>query len=467
MKEDLLHEARDIFEGTNLQIITNGMGYLGGSIGSEQFAKDFIASRVQEWIRNIEALSEMAQCHPQAALAVLTRGLAGKWTYLMRVTSGDEDSWNQLEAALRHEFLPALTGRQAFSDVEREMLSLPAKLGGIGVIDPSRVCSSQQEASRKVSAPLISSIQSPVNEDAEQVHTAQKQIRAEVHQTNRQKIISHAKEVRGSLPQNCQAAVEQSCEDGASSWITAIPVRDFGFNLHKQACRDALCLRYGWPLSRLPSHCVCGVPFSIDHAFTCPKGAFPIIRHNRIRDLLAGLLTEVCPCIAIEPVLQPLSGEQFQLRSTNVEDNARLDVSAQEFWDKRRTTAFFDVKVFNAHAPSNCSSSTASCYRRHELEKRRKYERRVIDVEHGTFTPFIMSSSGGMGPSATVTVKRLASLMAEKTDTPYSVMLNVIRCKLSFSLVDSAIMCIRGARSSLRRPAVSFDSPVLIGGAIE
>ena len=106
-------------------------------------------------------------------------------------------------------------------------------------------------------------------------------------------------------------------------------------------------------------------------------------------------------------------------------------------------------------------------YRRHELEKRRKYERRVIDVEHGTFTPFVMSSSEGMGPSATVTVKRLASLMAEKTDTPYSVMLNVIRCKLSFSLVDSAIMCIRGARSSLRRPAVSFDSPVLIGGAIE
>ena len=72
-----------------------------------------------------------------------------------------------------------------------------------------------------------------------------------------------------------------------------------------------------------------------------------------------------------------------------------------------------------------------------------------------------MSSSGGMGPSATVTIKRLASLMAEKADTPYSVMLNVIRCKLSFSLVDSAIMCIRGARSSLRRPAVSFDSSLV------
>ena len=111
------------------------------------------------------------------------------------------------------------------------MLSLPAKLDGIEVIDPSKVCSSQHEVSRKVSASLISSIQSPVNEDAEQVHAAQKQIRAEVHQTNRQKITSHAKEVRGSLPQNRQTAIELSYEDGASSWITAIPVTDFGFTL--------------------------------------------------------------------------------------------------------------------------------------------------------------------------------------------------------------------------------------------
>ena len=29
----------------------------------------------------------------------------------------------------------------------------------------------------------------------------------------------------------------------------------------------------------------------------------PISRHNRIRDLLADLLTEVCPCVAFEPVL--------------------------------------------------------------------------------------------------------------------------------------------------------------------
>ena len=50
----------------------------------------------------------------------------------------------------------------------------------------------------------------------------------------------------------------------------------------------------------------------------------------------------------------------------------------------------------------------------------------MIVVEHGMFTPFVMTTSGGMGPSASVTVKRLASLLAETSDVPYSMMMNVI-----------------------------------------
>ncbi len=44
-----------------------------------------------------------------------------------------------------------------------------------------------------------------------------------------------------------------------------------------------------------------------------------MIRHNEIRDLTASLLTEVCPNVAIEPHLQPLSGETFRLASTNTD----------------------------------------------------------------------------------------------------------------------------------------------------
>ena len=72
---------------------------------------------------------------------------------------------------------------------------------------------------------------------------------------------------------------------------------------------------------------------------------------------------------------------------------------------------------------------------------------------HGSFSPLIFSMSRWMGPIATVVYKRIATLITEKRDQPYSRTLFWIRCKLSFSLLRSAIMCIRGSRSSYHHPA--------------
>ena len=36
-------------------------------------------------------------------------------------------------------------------------------------------------------------------------------------------------------------------------------------------------------------------------------------------------------------------------------------------------------------------------YRIHENEKKRLYSRRVQDIEHGTFTPLVFTTTGGMG----------------------------------------------------------------------
>ena len=146
----------------------------------------------------------------------------------------------------------------------------------------------------------------------------------------------------------------------------------------------------------------CEEVFTVTHAFSCSKGALLSIRHNQVRDITAWLLAEVCPSVGIEPTLQPLNGESFPLRSTNTEEGARVDIRAQNFWDTSKRSAFFNVRVFNSHAPSNSKSTTRGCYRRHEKEKRREYERRVLEVEHGTFTPLVLSTSGGWGPSTTV-----------------------------------------------------------------
>ena len=69
--------------------------------------------------------------------------------------------------------------------------------------------------------------------------------------------------------------------------------------------------------------------FSIEHALSCPKGGFPSIQHNEIRDLL----TEVCNDVCIEPELLPIDGEVFTGTSSYCQDGARLDIAG--FWGGR------------------------------------------------------------------------------------------------------------------------------------
>ena len=91
-----------------------------------------------------------------------------------------------------------------------------------------------------------------------------------------------------------------------------------------------VALRYGWSPKNLPFSCVCGRSNrdNIEHALSCPNGAFPTIRHNDIRDFTAELMSEVCHDVSTEPPLQPLSGESLSLRTANQDVGARLDIKA-------------------------------------------------------------------------------------------------------------------------------------------
>ena len=117
----------------------------------------------------------------------------------------------------------------------------------------------------------------------------------------------------------------------------------------------------------------------------------------------------------------------------------------------RHQRAFFDVRVFHPNAPSYRSTQLPSAYRLHELQKQRSYYQRVREVEHGSFTPLVFTTSGGIGKCASVTYKRLASLLSTKQEQSYGSTIAWVRCCLSFSLLRSCIMCLRGARPSQGR----------------
>ena len=86
------------------------------------------------------------------------------------------------------------------------------------------------------------------------------------------------------LSPHLKCVFDAASEQGASSWLTTLPIAEHGF------------------------------------ALRCPCGGFPSIHHKDIQDFTAKLLSEVCNDIGVEPALQQPAGEPLRYATVNGED---------------------------------------------------------------------------------------------------------------------------------------------------
>ncbi len=103
-----------------------------------------------------------------------------------------------------------------------------------------------------------------------------------------------------------------------------------------------------------------------------------------------------------------------------------MDVAATGVYG-RMERAYFDVRVTYPNSPSNKSLTSKQLYRKHEQEKKAKYEERILEVEKGSFCPLVYSTTGGVGNLCETHHKRVASLIAEKRKEDYPSVIRYIR----------------------------------------
>ena len=115
---------------------------------------------------------------------------------------------------------------------------------------------------------------------------------------------------------------------------------------------------------------------------------------------------KVCTDVELEPQLQPLNEERFNLRSAVTSPEARQDFKAGGFWS-RGVPALFDVRVTLVNSKCNQGKTTSTIFKEQEEEKQRKYQQRVLDGEMGSFTPLVFGTNGGMGADCNCFLKRL------------------------------------------------------------
>ena len=90
-------------------------------------------------------------------------------------------------------------------------------------------------------------------------------------------------------------------------------------------------------------------------------------------------------------------------------------------------------------------------------EKKCQYATRVLEIEKVTFTSLVFKTTSGMGEECLRYHRRLAELLAMKKGEDYAKTTKWIRVKISFSLIRSALVSLRGSRSIRRKPYNIMD----------
>ena len=112
--------------------------------------------------------------------AAYTFGLKHRWTYFLRTLPDIQDLLEPLEDAISHMLIPAITERKC-NQLDRNILALPVRLGGLGLGNPSLEARHEYASSVKVTKPLVEQIVSQSHQLPEDSLTklAQQEVRSE------------------------------------------------------------------------------------------------------------------------------------------------------------------------------------------------------------------------------------------------------------------------------------------------
>ena len=302
VKAEFYEDAVETFAGTGINITTEGKRHLGAVVGTLAYKIEYVRNLVDEWINELKNLNKAAKVEPQLAYSAYIFGFQHKYTYFLRTLPHISTELKRLDQAIDEHFLKPILDNYEFNYSERQWYSLPARKGGLGIIIPSEVSDIYYRSSRCMTANLVHKIVNQNQTETNQLDYSQQQTVSEIRAAKLRKEEEKLVYVKSTLDAKKLKILEAISEKGSSNWLTTMPIREHGFHLSKQEFWDSIRTRYGIALTRLPSKCLaCGVPFNVEHAFSCKYGGFVTIRHNEIWDFTAEVLRETCQNVEVTP----------------------------------------------------------------------------------------------------------------------------------------------------------------------
>ena len=164
VKPGMKQRAEEVFAGTGINITEEGQKYLGGFVGTVAAVNKYVDDLVDSWIEQLDVLVDIAKSEPQAAYTSFTSGFRHKMTYFIRTIPDISENLKRLDEKVLKEFIPAITEGHQCSPNERSLLSLPVRMGGMGIPIFSEISDIEFNNSIKVTKQLTENINRQIHE---------------------------------------------------------------------------------------------------------------------------------------------------------------------------------------------------------------------------------------------------------------------------------------------------------------
>ena len=158
----------------------------------------------------------------------------------MRTISVASTQLKRLDEVGQSEFIPVITDGVFCNKMERKLIALPFKLGGLGIPIFAEISNDDFENSIKLTEWLSTKIINQIRqyEPDEEIQTIKNRIHAVREEQNKQK----PDVIRSHMNSEQLRTNDLNQETGTSAWLTTLPLKQEGYTLTKQLFWDLICI---------------------------------------------------------------------------------------------------------------------------------------------------------------------------------------------------------------------------------
>ena len=140
----------------------------------------------------------------------------------------------------------------------------------MGIIDPTENPNDECNNSRELTAQSTNSIKQQEHRCTVSDENI-KSFKYSIKKKGKDKHLNILTSLREQMSSKYNRLNDIAQEQDSPSWLTVLPIKQLGLSLSKAEFWDAVYLRYGLLLKRLPIHCGCSKGYTVQHALSCKK----------------------------------------------------------------------------------------------------------------------------------------------------------------------------------------------------